>query len=81
MNAKILAVVFSVTGTVIVVVWGFVLTTAQTNAKMPNHEARILSLEQLNYRMDERYKFIQQALVDIKKTQQDQLAKGAKNGN
>jgi len=45
--------------------WGFILTTSQTNAKIPLHESRIVSLEQLNYRMDERYAFIQKSLEII----------------
>ena len=52
-------------GPMILASWGFILTTSQTNAKMPLHEARIQSLEQLNYRMDERYAFIQKSLEII----------------
>jgi ABC-type siderophore export system fused ATPase/permease subunit len=54
--------------------WGFLLTTSQTNAKMPMIETRVQALEQVSYRLDERYQFIQEALKEIK-ANQERLAK------
>ncbi len=50
--------------------WGFLLSTSQTNAKMPLIEMRVQALEQTMYRMDERYQFIQDALKEIKANQE-----------
>jgi CHASE1-domain containing sensor protein len=50
--------------------WGFVLATTNTNVRMPLHEARIVNLEQLSYRLDERYQIIHETLIDIRKNQQ-----------
>ena len=58
-------IMIALCGPMILASWGFILTTSQTNAKIPLHEARIVNLEQLNYRMDERYAFIQKSLEII----------------
>jgi ABC-type siderophore export system fused ATPase/permease subunit len=54
--------------------WGFLLTTSQTNAKMPMIETRVQALEQVSYRLDERYQFIQEALKEIR-ANQERIAK------
>lgn len=80
------AVIIFITALVVPMVMsslGFIMTTSATNAKVPMHEARIVQLEQLNYRMDERYAFIQKALEviqdrelkELKEAKQERLAK------
>ena len=36
-------------GPMILASWGFILTTSQTNAKMPLHESRLQNLERAHY--------------------------------
>ena len=55
---------------IILASWGFILETSKSNASVPVHEERIIKLEQLSYRIDERYKFIKEALEEIKANQE-----------
>jgi len=63
---------------------GFVMTTSQTNAKIPMHEARIVKLEQNSYSISAQYKMIQDSLIliqnreyeELKHARQERLKKG-----
>ena len=53
--------------------WSFIVTTSKTNASVPALEARIVNLESVNYRMDERFKFIQRSLEVIQERDYKEL--------
>jgi len=53
--------------------WGFILSTSQTNAKIPMHEARIVKLEQNSYSISAQYKMIQESLTLIQNREYEEL--------
>lgn len=73
----VIALSIALIGPMMLASWGFLLTTSKTNATIPLHEARILALEQTNYRMDERWKFVQKSLQVIQDREIEQLKKAS----
>ena len=53
--------------------WGFILSTSQTNAKIPMHEARIVKLEQNSYAISAQYELISKSLIIIQNREYEEL--------
>lgn len=53
--------------------WGFIMTTSKTNAHVPKIEERVMQLENTTYRIDERFRFIQDALKMIQEREYQEL--------
>lgn len=53
--------------------WGFILSTSRTNASVPKIEERVVQLENTSYRIDERFRFIQDALKLIQEREYQEL--------